>query len=184
MSRLKILRLPILTLAIAVCAIANGRAQAPKVLPDFSGIWLFDAPATDEAATVARTASAIFGEWFTIRQDAKFLTFEITVAKGIAPVLAVYALDGSETQNASPPQTPGGAPIVVKATAKWVGRKLVIESRSQQPGGPGKDDPKLVDVVSRRTISIDKNGKLVIDRDGTPKPVVATTRSVYKKQQP
>jgi hypothetical protein len=157
-------------------------AQTPKAHPDFSGVWLFDEPATGAVATVERKGSQIFGEWFSIRQDAKFLTLEITIAKGMAPVQAVYALDGSETQNSSPPQTPGGAPIIVKATAKWVGAKLVIESRSQQPGGPGKNDPKVVDVVSTRTIWLDRNGKLVIDRDGTPKPVVPSTRSVYKKQ--
>jgi len=104
------------------------------------------------------------------------------VVAGAPPVQARYALDGSETRNVSPAQTPGGKPIVVKATAKWVGDKLVIKSRSQQPGGPGKNDPKVVDVVSTRAIWIDKNGKLVIDRDGMPKPLVPATRSVYKKQ--
>lgn len=163
-------------------ASVRGYAQTPKGHPDFSGVWLFDEPATGAVATVERKGALIFGEWFTVRQDAKFLTLEITIAKGMAPVQAVYALDGSETQNASPPQTPGGAPIIVKATAKWVGDKLVVESRSQQPGGPGKNDPKVVDVVSTRTIWLDKGGRLVIDRDGTPKPVVPATRSVYKKQ--
>jgi hypothetical protein len=170
------------TLAIVACTIAMGWAQAPKAHPDFAGVWLFDEPATGEVATVERKGSAIFGEWFSVRQDAKFLTFEITIAKGMAPVQAVYALDGSETQNTSPPQAPGGAPIIVTAAARWVGEKLVVESRSQQPGGTGKGDPKVINIVSRRTIWLDKNGKLVIDRDGTPKPLVPTTRSVYKKQ--
>lgn len=169
-------------LVIGTLGIVQLRAQTPPAHPDFSGIWVFDEPATGAVATVERKGSLIFGEWFTARQNAKFLTLEITVAKGAAPVQAVYALDGSTTQNASPPQTPGGAPIIVSASAKWVGEKLVIESRSQQPGGPGKDDPKVVDVVSRRTIWLDKEGRLVIDRDGTPKPVVPSTRSVYKRQ--
>lgn len=175
-------RLPLLSLVVALCATASGWAQTPKTRPDFSGVWVFDEPATGAVATVERKGSAIFGEWFTVRQDAKFMTFEITVAKGMAPVQAVYALDGTATQNASPPQMPGAAPIIVTAKAKWVGDKFVVESRSQQPGGPGKDDPKVVDVVSTRTFSLDKEGRLVIDRDGTPKPVVASTRSVYKKQ--
>jgi hypothetical protein len=37
-------------------------------------------------------------------------------------------------------------------------------------------------VVSIRTIWLDEKGRLVIDRDGTPAPVVPSTRSVYKKQ--
>jgi hypothetical protein len=182
MTRLKIVRLSLLTLSIASCTIANGFAQSPKAHPDFSGTWLFDEAATGAVATVERKGFLIFGEWFTARQNDKFLTLEITIAKGIQPVQAVYALDGSATQNVSPPQTAGAAPIIVTAKAKWVGDKLVVESRSQQPGGPGKDDPKVVDVVSTRTFWLDSEGRLVIDRDGTPKPIVPSTRSVYKKQ--
>jgi hypothetical protein len=170
------------TLAIVACTIADGHAQAPKAHPDFSGIWMFDEAATGAVATVERKGFMIFGEWFTIRQNDKFMTLEITIAKGVPTVQAVYALDGSATQNVSPPQTPGADPIVVTARAKWVGKKLLVESKSQQPGGPGKNDPKVVDVVSTRTFSFDKDGRLVVDRDGTPKPIVPSTRSVYKRQ--
>jgi hypothetical protein len=182
MTRFKIVRLSMLTLAIVACTIADGLAQAPKARPDFSGTWLFDEAATGAVATVEHKGFMIFGEWFTIRQNDKFLTLEITIAKGIPPVTAVYALDGSATQNVSPPQVTGGEPIIVTAKARWVGQKLLVESRSQQPGGPGKNDPKVVDVVSTRTFYLDKEGRLVVDREGTPKPVVASTRSVYKKQ--
>jgi hypothetical protein len=179
---LRIVGAAIAGFVIASLAPAQVYAQTPKPHPDFSGTWLFDEAATGAVATVERKGFMIFGEWFTIRQNDKFLTMEITIAKGIPPVPAVYALDGSATQNVSPPQTPGGAPIIVTAKAKWVGRKLVVESKSQQPGGPGKDDPKVVDVVSTRAFWLDEEGRLVIDREGTPKPIVPTTRSVYKKQ--
>ena len=171
-----------LTLAIALCAMAHGSAQAPKARPDFSGTWMFDDAATSAVATVERKGGPIFGESFVARQDARTLTFDITIAKGAAPVTAVYALDGTATTTVSPPQTNGGAPIIVTATAKWLGEKLLIESKSQQPGGRGPDAPKVVNVVSTRTIWLDNDGRLVIDRDGTPKPVVPSTRSVYKKQ--
>ena len=158
-------------------------AQTPRPHPNFSGTWTFDEPATGEVATAQRKGSAIFGESFVATADAKTLTLDITIAKGTPPVTAVYALDGTATNNVSPPQMPGGAPIIVTATAKWVGDKLVIESKSQQPGGRGSNAPKVVDVVSTRTMWIDSTGqRMVIDRDGTPPQVVPSTRSVYHKQ--
>jgi len=187
MKTLRIVRLGIVGVGIAGLGIAlfaaTVHAQAPKPTahPDFSGTWVFDEPATGAAATVARKGLNIFGESFVAKQDTKTLTFEITVAKGVAPVQAVYALDGTATNNVSPPQTPGAPPIIVTATAKWIGSKLVIKSKSQQPGGRA-NAPTVVNVVSTRTIWFDKQGRLVIDRDGTPKQVVASTRSVYKKQ--
>ena len=172
-------------LAIASMSTLFANAQTPKTHPNFSGTWTFDEPATGEVATVQRKGSAIFGESFVATADAKTLTLDITIAKGTPPVTAVYALDGTATKNVSPPQMPGGAPIIVTATAKWLGDKLVIESKSQQPGGRGPDAPKVVDVVSTRTMWIDSTGqRMVIDRDGTPPQVVPSTRSVYHKQQP
>ena len=187
MKRLRIVGLRIVGVAIVGLSIASmtanrSFAQTPKPRPNFSGTWVFDEPATGAVATVERKGSAIFGESFVAAADATTLTLDITIARGTPPVKAVYALDGTATNNVSPPQMPGGAPIIVTATAKWVGDKLVIESKSQQPGGRGPDAPKVVDVVSTRTMWLDKNGNLVIDRDGTPKPVVPSTRSVYKKQ--
>lgn len=175
--------LRIASLSIALLAASQAYAQVPKstARPDFSGTWVFDEPATGAAATAARKASNIFGESFVAKQDAKTLTFEITVVKGAAPIQAVYALDGTAINNVSPPQTPGAPPIIVTATAKWIGNKLVIKSKSQQPGGRA-NAPTVVSVVSTRTIWLDKQGRLVIDRDGTPKQVVASTRSVYSKK--
>lgn len=161
---------------------AQTQAQTPKPHPDFSGTWVYDDPATLAVATVERKGGPIFGDSFVVTQTAKTLTFDITIIKGAAPVKASYALDGTETKNVSPPQTPGGAPIVVSAATKWSGDKLLIESHSEQPGGQVKDAPKVVQVISIRTIWLDEKGRLVIDRDGTPAPVVPSTRSVYKKQ--
>ncbi|TAK18099.1 MAG: hypothetical protein EPO35_01635 [Acidobacteria bacterium] len=163
--------------------IAHGQAPVPPKRPDFSGTWVFDADATDAASSPERQGTNIFGASFVAHQDARTLTFDITVAANTPVVKASYALDGTPTKNVSPPQLPGAAPIVVTATARWINDTLVIESRSQQPGGRGRGDPKVVDVVSTRTIWLDGSGqRLVIDREGTPRQVVPTTRSVYSRK--
>ena len=157
-------------------------AQQPK-RPDFSGTWTFDPEATDTAASPTRAGTAIFGASFVLRQTDKAVTFDITVSPNTPAVQATYALDGTPTRNVSPPQFQGAAPIVVTATAKWDDDRLIIESKSQQPGGRGRGAPAVVDVVSTRTIWLDSTGqRLVIDRDGTPKQVVPSTRSVYSKK--
>ena len=187
MARLKIFGLITVRLAIATLLIAGlstpiANAQQPK-RPDFSGTWTFDPDATTSAASATRIGTNIFGASFVARQNDKTLTFDITVAPNTPVVQASYALDGTPMKNVSPPQTPGAAPIVVTATAKWDEDKLIIESRSQQPGGRGRGAPAVVDVVSTRTIWLDGTGqRLIIDRDGTPKPVVPSTRSVYVKK--
>jgi hypothetical protein len=182
MRKLKIVGL--ISAGLVIVGLGSGalNAQAPKPHPDFSGTWVFDDAATGAVATVERKGGPIFGESFVATQTAKTLSFDITILKGAAPVKASYALDGTETQNVSPPQTAGGAPIIVKAATKWSGDKLLIESHSEQPGGPGPNAPKVVQVISIRTIWLDEKGRLVIDRDGTPAPVVPSTRSVYRKQ--
>jgi len=172
------------TAALLLASMVSVSAQTPaaKPHPDFSGTWIYDDPATMEVATVERKGGPIFGDSFVLKQDAKTVTFVITVAKGLAPVEAVYSLDGTATSNVSPPQTPGGKPIVVTATAKWVGDVLEIVSKSQQPGGRASA-PTVVDVVSTRKIWLDSTGtRIIIDREGTPPQVVPTTRSIYKKQ--
>ena len=171
-------------LVIAAMAIANVpgatvHAQQPKPRANFSGTWVFDADATQSAATAQRPGSNIFGESFVARQDANSLTLDITIAAGLPPVKATYGLDGKETKNASPPPAPGAAPIVVTATAKWDDDMLIVESKSQQPGSRGA--PAVVDIVSTRKMWL-SNGRLVIDRDGTPKNLVPSTRSVYSRK--
>ena len=174
-----------LVLAIAhyPSPIAHGQAPVPPKRPDFSGTWVFDADATDAAASAERQGTNIFGASFVAHQNDKTLTFDITVAPNTPVVRASYALDGTLTKNVSPPQRPGDAPIVVTAKARWVDDTLTIESRSQQPGGRGRGAPAVVEVVSTRTIWLDGTGqRIVIDREGTPKQVVPTTRSVYARK--
>lgn len=168
--------------AIGVLPIATVRAQPQPARPNFAGTWVFDPDATDAASSPIRNGANIFGASFVLHQDAKTMTLDITLAPNVPVVKAQYALDGSETKNVSPPQMPGAPPIVVTAVAKWMGGMLAIESRSQQPAVDPDGRTMMIDVVSTRTMHINPEGRLVIDRDGTPKQVVPSTRSVYKRQ--
>lgn len=81
------------------------------------------------------------------------------------------------SRNASPPNLPGGAPIDVNSRSKWDNNRLIITSTSQSPGANGP-----VIVASTRTMWLDEQGRLVIERTGTPRELVPSSRSVYRKQ--
>ena len=168
--------------AIASLPTASVRAQTTAARPNFSGTWVWDPQATDAASSPIRMGTNIFGASFVAHQDEKMLTLDITIAQNAPVVKASYALDGSATRNVSPPSMPGADPIVVTAVAKWVGDMLTIESRSQQPAANASGQTMMIDVISTRTMRLDSEGRLVIDRDGTPKQVVPSTRSVYVKK--
>jgi hypothetical protein len=185
MAKLIIVRLITVGLAFGIVSvpIAAGRAQTEAARPNFSGTWVFDPDATDAASSPIRNGTNIFGQSFVAHHDAKTLKLDITLAPNIPIVTASYALDGTETKNVSPAPMPGMDPIVVTAIAKWVGKMLTVESRSQQPAANASGQTMMIDVISTRTFSLDSAGRLVIDRDGTPKQVVPSTRSVYSKKQ-
>lgn len=161
---------------------ASGHAQTPAPRPNFAGTWVWDAVATDAVSSPIRTGANIFGASFVAHQDEKTLTLDITIAPNVPTVKAAYALDGSVTKNVSPAQTPGAEPIVVTAVAKWIGDMLAVESRSQSVVADRDGKPMTVDVVSTRTMRLDAQGRLVIDRDGTPPQIVPSTRSVYVRK--
>jgi hypothetical protein len=176
------MRIPTLLLALSAVALASGEITAQASHPNFSGKWVIDQPATIEAAKAGNlNGTIIFGESFVATQTDKSITLDIS-AGGLA-VTAIYALDGSESKNTSPPNVTGGAPIVVTATARWDGNKLVITSTSQSPGGPSRGDLNgMITVKSTRTMWIDEKGRLVIERAGTPPTVVPPSTSVYVKR--
>ena len=161
-------------LGLALLTIAAA-AQTPAK-PDFSGTWAFDQAATLENARVAQMQGGpIFGDAFIAAQTAAALTLNISA--GTLRVTAVYALDGSASKNASPASAPGAATIEVTSRARWDADHLVITSNSQSPGPAGP-----VTVESTRTMWLDANGRLVIERTGTPREMVPASRSVYSKQ--
>lgn len=175
------MRIPLLLLALCAIVLEPARVSGQPTHPDFSGRWVIDQAATIEAAKAGNlNGTIIFGESFVATQTDKSIKLDIS-AGGLA-VTAVYALDGSESRNTSPPNVAGGAPIVVTATAKWDGNKLVIASTSQSPGGARRGDlDGLITVKSTRTMWIDDKGRLVIERVGTPTTVVPPSTSVYVK---
>ena len=161
--------LGVVTAALAVSAQGTAR-------PDFSGTWQFDAAATAADAKAANMAAGpIFGDSFVAEQTPAALTLKI--AAGTLRVTAVYALDGSVSTNLSPGEAPNAPDIVVTSRATWDDRRLIITSSSQSPG---KTEPIFVDSI--RTMWLDANGRLVIQRTGTPAGVVPSSRSVYSKQ--
>jgi len=163
----------LMMLGVGVCLLAGSIVADGRALPNFSGTWVFD---TD--ATVASTAGdkvvlsgPIFGDLFIAEQTVQALTLRI--AAGPLRVTAVYKLDGSASKN----ESPGNPPIEVTSRARWDGERLVVASHSESPGATG---PVAVD--STRTIWLNDKGQLVIDRSGTPKDMVPSSRSVYRKQ--
>ena len=84
--------------------------------------------------------------------------------------VAVYDLSGAESENVSP------GDIRVTSRASWQGTKLVIDSTSE-----GTDQGKPVTIATKRTIWIDAQGDLIVERSGTPASVVTASRSVYRR---
>jgi hypothetical protein len=156
---------------LAVSAMAQG--NGPR---DFNGTWLFDQDATIASARAGKMQPGpIFGDGFNAVQTDTTLTLHITA--GTLNVTATYALDGSESRNVSPPSAPGAPPINIVSTAKWDGNRLNVTSMSQSPGPNGP-----IDVKSVRTMWLDAQGRLVIERTGTPTTIVPSSRSVYQRQ--
>lgn len=165
-----------LSVALGVVTAVFGASAQSAARPDFSGTWHFDAAATTADAKAANMAAGpIFGDSFAAEQTPAALTLKI--AAGTLRVTAVYALDGSVSTNMSPGDAPNAPDIVVTSRATWDGSRLIITSSSQSPGQSG---PVFVDSV--RTMWLDAQGRLVIQRTGTPVGVVPSSRSVYAKQ--
>jgi hypothetical protein len=157
----------LLGLAAAMIVAAGPAAQGH---PNFSGHWVFD---REHSLIPGRpgtmTISAMLGDSFTAEQNDATLTFHITA--GRLEVTATYRLDGSESRNVSPEG------VVVTSRASWDGDRLVIVSTSTSNEG---GQPLTID--SRRVLWIDADGRLVLERTGTPEKVVIPTRSAYRKE--
>lgn len=161
-----------MSLGLGVCLLTGSLYAEGTAYPDLSGTWVFDADATIAEAKASMVLSGpIFGDEFVAAQTAEALTLKISA--GPLRVTAVYALDGSPSKNMSP----GAPPIDVTSRARWDGDRLVITSHSESPGPSGP-----VPVDSTRTVWLDGKGRMLIDRSGTPKDMVPSSRSVYTKR--
>ena len=163
----------VVVVAVALLGVACAKPGPPK--PNFSGTWNIDVEATKASAIAANMDGlALFMETFSAQQDAK--VFSMKVELGPTVVNAAYKLDGSVSKNMSPPGAPDAPPIEVVSNAAWDGSTLVITSTSSSPSANGP-----VEVKSTRKLWLDAEGRLVIERTGTPITMVRPTRSVYKK---
>ncbi len=161
-----------MTVLSVLCACAAGATAQDR--PDFSGKWAADrARSTRTGADGVVRMALMLGSEFTARQDATTLTLQIT--SGSVQVTAVYRLDGSESTNMSPGDA-GHPAVAVVSRAAWNGARLVIRSTST-----AQSDGKTLMIESVRTIFLDTDGTLVIDRTGTPASEVPETRSVYRR---
>jgi hypothetical protein len=141
--------------------------------PDFSGLWEFDReqtmkqpPSPDGRLVIA----AMLGDEFVANQDDKAL--HLTIKAMGQTVKATYNLDGSESRNLSP------GDIVVVSRAQWEGEKLVIRSTSTSA-----ERGKPVTIETIRTLWLDKDGSLYMQRTGTPATEVTPSTSIYKRNR-
>lgn len=158
--------------AIVALALA-ATVQAPA---DFSGRWEFDRDKTLQPGPDGRIVlAAMLGDEVLVRQDAKTIVF--TIDAGGQQVKAVYNLDGSESRNLSP-GPPGQSDIPVTSRASWDGTRLVILSKSV-----AIEKGVAVTLDTRRVLSIDADGNLIVERTGTPASLVTPSRSVYRRMR-
>ena len=140
--------------------------------PDLSGEWVLAKERSTQTLQGSRVTAVtgLLGEKVSVRQDAKTLTLDISLATLGRPIRAVYNLDGTESRNMNPtgPGQPD-EPIVSRAT--WENDRLVIVTR-----GTALIDGKPLE--TRRVIWLDADGRLTIERASEGQP---TTRSVYER---
>ncbi len=162
---------------LVVVALAVFGTSCAKAKPNFAGTWAFDVEATKASAGEAKMDGlALFMEKFSSEQNAK--VFSMKVELGQISVTAAYNLDGSVSKNMSPSGVPATPPIEVTSYATWDGPTLVVTSTSSSPSANGP-----IEVKSTRKMWLDAEGRLVIERSGTPETLVRSSRSVYKKAQ-
>ena len=154
----------IFTLWLAGLAAITAQAQTR---PDFSGSWTFDRARSAEPWNGRIVIAAILGDQCDATQDATSLKLAITV--GGQKVPAVYNFDG-ESRNLSPGDIP------VTSRTSWDGPRLVIVSTSA-----AVVKGRNVTIETRRVMSLDGAGNLIIERTGTPASEVTSSRSVYTR---
>jgi hypothetical protein len=154
-------------LLLLVCLTAGTAAGRQR--PDFSGTWTFDQRKTLKPGPDGRIVlAAMLGDEFVALQTATSLTLRIKVQGEI--VVAVYDVTGKASRNISP------GDIEVTSRASWDGDRLLIDTESDST-----EDGKPVVIRTRRVLSIDEAGDLIIERSGTPASAVTPSRSVYRR---
>jgi hypothetical protein len=147
----------------------RGPHYGTQTAPDLSGTWKFDQAKTMRPGADGRVVlAAMLGDQFVAIQTEKSLTLRISFNGEL--VVAVYDLTGADSENISP------GDIRVTSRASWQGKKLVIDSTSG-----GTEQGKPITIATKRTIWIDEQGDLIVERSGTPASIVTASRSVYRR---
>jgi len=141
--------------------------------PDLSGEWVLAKERSTQTLQGSRVTAVtgLLGEKVSVRQDAKTLTLDISLATLGRPIRAVYNLDGTESRNMNPGGAPGQPDEPIFSTAVWDGDRLVIQTR-----GTALVDGKPLE--TRRVLWIGADSRLTIERTSEGQP---TTRSVYER---
>ena len=158
--------------SIGLIGSPRGVSAQPK--PDFSGIWVFNQAKSLQPGRDGKVVLApMLGDLCIVTQTAKSITFEIK--SGDLKVTPVYKLDGTGSVNVSPGEA-GQPGIPVTSRLSWNAGKLIIDSVS-------KSIVKgvMATVESRRTLSLDKDGNLIIEYSGSAASGITPSRSVYSK---
>jgi len=141
--------------------------------PDLSGEWVLAKERSTQTLQGSRVTAVtgLLGEKVSVRQDAKTLTLDISLATLGRPIRAVYNLDGTESRNMNPGGAPGQPDEPIFSTAVWDGDRLLIQTR-----GTALVDGKPLE--TRRVLWIGADSRLTIERTSEGQP---TTRSVYER---
>jgi hypothetical protein len=142
-------------------------ARAAQSKPSFAGTWI---SVPDPGSRVPETQ-------LVIEQTEYELVIEHPSQAG--PYKLIYKLDGSQTTNLIPGRVGRGAAATTTSVAAWEGAKLVI--RTTIPRGT---PPQVFTIRYRQELSIDPQGRLVIDQSaaldgGGP---AETNRITYRKK--
>jgi len=153
-------------------SVLAGALIAAQARPDLSGEWVLAKERSTQTLQGSRVTAVtgLLGETVSVRQNAKTLTLDISLAALGRPIRAVYNLDGTESRNMNP-AGPGQPDEPIVSRAMWETDKLVILTR-----GTALIDGKPLE--TRRVIWIDADGRLTIERASEGQP---TTRSVYER---
>jgi hypothetical protein len=127
--------------------------QAP-VHPDLSGVWVF---VRDPGAST--NASAVFGDRFTIEQDAEavVITRTMMVRRIPGPAAAPEAVRSRYPFNGAETRGPSGCPV---SKTGWDGPTLIIVTTSSEAAG-------CMFVIAEQfkdVLHLDNDGQLIVER--------------------
>lgn len=145
----------VFVLAVATAAFAQ--------TPDFTGTWTLDAEASQMGGGGGGGGRGMMAGPMTVKHTGSTVTVERSFGEN--KMTSTYKIDGAETTNTMMGR--GGQSVEAKSTAKWDGKKLVINTKREMGGNT---------VETTETWTLDGN-TLTIETTGGRGP----SKRVYKK---